>query len=192
MILMKDIIVEGNPILRMEAKDVELPLNEEDEKTLREMLEYVDNSCDEEMIKKFDLRPSVGIAAPQIAISKKLIAIIAPDEHGVEHTFALINPKLISYSDELTYLEGGEGCLSVVRKCDALIHRPKRVTFEAYFYDYETRKVEKKRMRLKGYLAVVFQHEFDHLKGILFVDKANPLDPYKVPENSTPVKFDGE
>ena len=70
------------------------------------------------------MRPAVGLAAPQLGILKKMIAIVAPDEFGNEHEFALINPKLLSYSDELTYLEGGEGCLSVDRPCDALIHRP--------------------------------------------------------------------
>ena len=44
-------------------------------------------------------------------------------------------------------------------------------------------------MKLKGYLAVVFQHEYDHLNGILFVDKINKTDPYFVPDNSTPVVF---
>jgi peptide deformylase len=118
-----------------------------------------------------------------------MIAIVAPDESGNEHEFALINPKLLSYSDELTYLEGGEGCLSVDRACDAYIHRPARVMFEAYFYDLETGKLEKKRMKLKGYLSVVFQHEYDHLNGILFVDRANKTNPKHIPDNSKPIQF---
>ena len=89
-------------------------------------------------------------------------------------------------------MPGGEGCLSVDRSCDAYIHRPARVTFEAYIYNFETRQVEKKRIRLKGYLAVVFQHEYDHLNGILFVDRANNTDPKFIPENSKPIKFVGE
>lgn len=192
MITMKDIIREGNPILKQKSQDVTIPLSQEDENTIIEMMEYVYNSCDPEMNEKYDLRPAVGLAAPQIGILKKMIAIVSPDEKGNEHEFAIINPKLISYSDELTYLPGGEGCLSVDRACDAYIHRPARVTFEAYLYDFETRQVEKKRIKLKGYLAVVFQHEYDHLNGILFVDRANNLDPKFIPENSKPIKFIGE
>ena len=156
------------------------------------MVNPVGNSCDPELNEKYDLRPAVGLAAPQLGILKKMIAIVAPDENGVEHEFALINPKLISYSDEMTYLEGGEGCLSVDRVCKALIHRPARVTFESYFYDLDTGNVEKKRMKLKGYLAVVFQHEYDHLNGVLFVDRANNENPFYVPENSKPIKFKDE
>lgn len=189
MITMKDVIREGNPLLKQKASEVTIPLSKEDEQLITDMLEYVYNSIDEEMAEKYDLRPAVGLAAPQLGILKKMIAIVAPDEAGNEHEFAIINPKLLSYSDELTYLEGGEGCLSVDRKCDALIHRPKRVMFEGYFYDIETKKLEKKTLRLKGYLAVVFQHEYDHLNGILFVDRANKDNPYMIPENSSPIKF---
>ncbi|MBQ4570281.1 MAG: peptide deformylase [Bacilli bacterium] len=192
MITMKDVIREGNPLLKEKSVDVKIPLSKEDEQLMIDMMEYVYNSCDPELNEKYDLRPAVGLAAPQLGILKKMIAIVAPDENGEEHEFALINPKLISYSDELTYLEGGEGCLSVDRACNSLIHRPARVTFEAYFYDLDTGKLEKKRMRLKGYLAVVFQHEYDHLNGILFVDRENKENPYYIPENSKPIKFNEE
>ena len=143
----------------------------------------------QDMLDTMYSQNGVGLAAPQLGILKKMIAIVAPDEFGNEHEFALINPKLLSYSDELTYLEGGEGCLSVDRPCDALIHRPARVTFESYFYDLETGKLEKKKVKLKGYLAVVYQHEYDHLNGVLFVDRANKVDPKFVPENSKPIIF---
>ena len=189
MITMKDVIREGNPLLKQKSADVKIPLSKEDEELIISMMEYVYNSCDPEMNEKYDLRPAVGLAAPQLGILKKMIAIGAPDESGNEHEFALINPKLLSYSDELTYLEGGEGCLSVDRACDAYIHRPARVMFEAYFYDLETGKLEKKRMKLKGYLSVVFQHEYDHLNGILFVDRANKTNPKHIPDNSKPIQF---
>ena len=188
MITMKDVIREGNPLLKQKSADVKIPLSKEDEELIISMMEYVYNSCDPEMNEKYDLRPAVGLAAPQLGILKKMIAIVAPDESGNEHEFALINPKLLSYSDELTYLEGGEGCLSVDRSCDAYIHRPARVMFEAYFYDLETGKLEKKRMKLKGYLSVVFQHDYDHLNGILF-DRANKTNPKHIPDNSKPIQF---
>lgn len=189
MITMKDVIREGNPLLHEKAVDVVFPISDEDYDLALDMMEYVYNSIDEELQKQYDLKPAVGLACPQLGILKKIIAISAPDEEGVEHDFLLINPKIISYSDELTYLEGGEGCLSVDRYCPGLVHRSKRVTFESYFVDCETGKIEKKQMRLKGYLAVVFQHEYDHLQGILYVDRINKENPMFVPSNSSPVKF---
>ena len=102
----------------------------------------------------------------------------------------MVNPKLVSYSDELTYLEGGEGCLSVTRETKGYIHRSKRVTVDTYLY-YEG-KLKKVTLRLKGYLAIIFQHEFDHLNGVLFVDHINKENPFYVPSNSSPVVFKGE
>lgn len=192
MLTMKDVLREGNSLLKVKCSDVEIPLKQDDEKILREMYEYVYNSVDEKLQELYDLRPAVGIAAPQIGITKKMIAIIAPDESGNEHTMILVNPKLKSYSEELTYLPGGEGCLSVDRKLDGLVHRPARVVFDAYWYDYNTRELKLKTTRLRGYLAVVFQHEYDHLQGILFVDRINPKDPYNVPSTSHPIQFKGE
>ena len=187
MILMKDIIKEGNPILKQKSVDVELPISTEDAETLNSMIEYIFNSIDPEVSEKYGLRPAVGIAAPQIGILKKMIVINAFDEDGNEHFYAIVNPKLMSYSDELTYLQGGEGCLSVEREAPGLIHRHKRVTVKGYFL--ENGKLVNKTIKLKGYLAIVFQHEYDHLFGTLFVDRINPITPFEVPNNSTPVVF---
>ena len=96
MITMKDVIREGNPLLKQKSADVKIPLSKEDEELIISMMEYVYNSCDPEMNEKYDLRPAVGLAAPQLGILKKMIAIVAPDESGNEHEFALINPKLLS------------------------------------------------------------------------------------------------
>lgn len=190
MILMKDIVREGSKVLREKASDVSLPLSKEDEKALIEMREYLYNSCDEEMAKKYKLRAGVGLAAPQIGISKKMLAIVSPDESGNMHELILVNPKIISYSDELTYLTGGEGCLSVDRNVEGYVHRPKKVTVKTYMY--EDGKLTLKTLKLKGYLAVVFGHEYDHLNGILFVDHINKENPFFIPENSHPVVFKGE
>ena len=54
---------------------------------------------------------------------------------------------------------------------------------------FEKNEFVLKTISFSGYLAVVFQHEYDHLNGILFVDKINKTDPYFVPDNSTPVVF---
>ena len=192
MILMKDIIREGNPLLREKSVNVELPLSKEDEDILISMIEYIDNSIDEEIATKYDLRAAVGIAAPQIGILKKMFVIYLTDEQGVEHFYPLVNPKIISYSDEQIYLPGGEGCLSVDREVTGLIHRARRITADAFLYDPETRELKHVILKLKNYPALVFQHEYDHLFGVLFPDHVNKTNPLFVPENSKPVVFPKE
>ena len=189
MILMKDIIREGNPLLREKSVDVKLPLSNEDEEILISMIEYIDNSIDEEIAEKYGLRAAVGIAAPQIGILKKMIVIYLTDEQGMEHFYPLVNPKIISYSDEQIYLPGGEGCLSVDREVVGLIHRARRVTVDTHIYDVETRELKHVILKLKNYPALVFQHEYDHLVGVLFPDRIDLNRPLYVPENSKPVVF---
>ena len=190
MILMKDITREGNPVLRQKCIDVNIPLSNEDEKTLNDMIEYFINSQDDELAKKYGLRPGVGLAAPQIGVNKKMLVILSYDEEGHPHFYPMVNPKLISYSEEKTYLDCGEGCLSVDREVNGYVHRAKRVTVETYLYSEGELKYV--RLRLKNYIAVVFQHEYDHLNGILFVDRINKNNPFEVVPNSTPVKFSSD
>ena len=190
MITMKEIIVEGNELLRAKSEPVKLPMSEEDKKTMEEMTDYIFNSIDDEIAKKYDLRPAVGLAAPQIGINKKMLVIYTFDEKGNEHFYPMVNPKLVSYSDEQTYLDCGEGCLSVTRETQGYVHRSKRVTVETYLY--LEGKLVKVTLRLKGYIAIVFQHEYDHLLGTLFVDRINKENPFFVPENSKPIVFGNE
>ncbi len=193
MILMKDIIREGNPVLRQKCVEVEIKdnkLSSVDDKIINDMIEYIVNSQDDELCEKYGLRPGVGLAAPQIGVSKKMLVILSYDEKGNVHFYPMINPKLISYSEEKTYLDCGEGCLSVDREVHGLVHRAKRVTVETYLYNQG--ELKKVRLRLNGYLAVIFQHEYDHLNGKLFVDHINPENPFFVPENSKPIVFNDE
>ena len=187
MITMKDIVREGHSALREKSVDVELPLSLENKQHIEDMIDYIFNSIDPEISKKYNLRPAVGLAAPQIGLNLKMLVIFCYDESGKEHFYPMINPKVISYSEELTYLDTGEGCLSVDRETHGYVHRHKRISVETYLYDEG--ELIKVNLRLKGYVAVVFQHEFDHLNGKLFVDHINTIDPYHIPENSTPIKF---
>ena len=189
MLLYKDIVRDGEEVLKAKASDVQIPLSSEDEQIIREMNEYLINGYDEEFLKTHDLRPGVGIAAPQIGVSKKMFCILTFDEQGDYHNYCFINPKIISHSEELTYLETGEGCLSVNEAYRGLIHRPKRIKVKTCLYDYETREVFEVVLQLKGYLAIVFQHEYDHLFGKLFYEHINKENPFFVPKNSKPVVF---
>ena len=82
--------------------------------------------------------------------------------------------------------------LSVDREVKGLIHRPRKITVEFDNFDFETGEVKHVRMRLKDYIAVVFQHENDHLSGKLFFDHINKENPFYVPANSKPIHFDFE
>lgn len=166
MLTMKDIVREGNPILRQIAKEVELPASEEDKNTLRKMLQFVINSQDEEIAKKYQLRPGIGLAAPQIGVSKRMIAIHVVDENDNLFSGGFFNPKIISHSVEETCLENGEGCLSVDRDIPGQVPRYARITVKA-----TTLEGEEVTLRLKGILSIVFQHEIDHLNGIMFYDR---------------------
>jgi peptide deformylase len=190
MLLMKDIIRDDDPVLRLVAKEVDLPLSKEDEDALINIADYLGNSQDQEIATKYGLRPGVGLAAPQINISKQMLGILAYDEEGKDHQYLMVNPKLISYSDEMTYLPGGEGCLSVDRVVEGYVPRYKKVTVDTYLFDYDTKELKKAKLRLKNYIAIVFQHEYDHLKGIMFYDRINQTNPFAEIPNSTPIKFE--
>ena len=96
MLTMKDVIREGDPILRNVAEEVVIPASEEDTNTLKEMIEFVINSQDPEMAEKYGLRPGIGLAAPQIGISKKMIAVHVTDTDGTLYSHALFNPKSLA------------------------------------------------------------------------------------------------
>ena len=189
----KDILKDESKeheLLREKSVEVTLPLSSEDKEYLRSMNEYLRLGYDEEYTKHHDIRPGVGIAAPQIGVLKKMFVIMAYDENGDFHNYLIINPKIISHSEEKTYLESGEGCLSVETSYRGYIHRYKRIKATCLLYNIENDTVESTTLSLKNYLAVVFQHEYDHLFGVLFFDHIDKFNPFYIPENSTPVKFE--
>lgn len=101
---------------------------------------------------------------------------------GKHTATSFFNPKIISHSVEKAYLVSGEGCLSVDEDIPGYVPRYARITVEAY--DEEGKKL---RLRLKEYAAIVFQHEIDHLNGILFYDHIDKENPFKPIDNAIPV-----
>lgn len=185
MLLNKDIIMDGHPTLRLKAKEVELPLSEENLNILRSMMEYIENSQDDELVEKYGLRPSVGLAAPQINKSLKMFCMKTLDENFEQtYRFAVVNPRIISYSESLTYLPGGEGCLSVDEDTTGLVKRYKKIKARVNLIDLKTGEAKETILKLKGYPGIVFQHEYDHLLGILFIDKMD-----ETLDGIEPVKF---
>ncbi|MGP4073666.1 peptide deformylase [Piscibacillus sp. B03] len=183
MITMDQIVREGDPVLREKAIELDLPASKEDHNTLEKMLQFIKNSQDDELAKKYNLRPGVGLAAPQIGISKRMLAVHFTDFNDKEYSMGLFNPKIMSHSVEKTYLQGGEGCLSVDRDVPGIVPRYARITVKGVNLEGEEVK-----LRLKGYAAIVFQHEIDHLDGIMFYDHINPDNPLQPPENSKPAE----
>ncbi len=188
MLTMKDIIREGHPTLTKQASDVELPMTDTDKDILFSMMEFLKNSQDEAIAQKYELRPGVGLAAPQINVPKKMIAVLAPDEDNNLFSYMLINPKIISHSVEQTFLMPGEGCLSVDREVPGFVFRPRRITVKG-FQLKENGDVVPVKLRLKDYISIVFQHEIDHLHGILFTDRINKENPFHIPDGVKPIEF---
>ena len=178
MLKTKDILDEKDKRLHTVSKEVEFPLTKEDRKLIDTMIEYLHNSQIEELSEKYELRPGMGLSAIQLGVNKRYFVVVDEVEEGVFDTYVLVNPKMISNSMEQIYVESGEGCLSVNRPVPGIVPRYARVTFEAY--DMEGRKIH---VRAREELAICFQHELDHLNGILFTDKIDPKNPFKGKEN---------
>ena len=173
MLKMEDILDEKDKRLRLISEEVTFPMLNEDLKNIDLMEEYLVNSQIEELSEKYDLRPGMGMAAIQIGVAKRYIVIVNETEDGFD-SYIVVNPKIISHSEEIIYVETGEGCLSVNRECEGIVPRYARVTVEGY--DIDGNKI---KIRAREELAIAFQHEIDHLNGILFVDKIDKENPYK-------------
>lgn len=173
MFLMEDIIREGNEVLREKALDVSFPLTEEDRKLAHDMLEYLINSQNPEIAERYGLRGGIGLAANQVNSLKRMFALHLEDEHGDLVSFVAINPKIVSHSVEMTYLTSGEGCLSVDRNVPGYVPRYARITVKFFDVDGKEQKI-----RLTGLPAIAFQHELDHLNGIMFYDRINKDNPF--------------
>ena len=181
---MNDIIREGNPTLRAVAKDVTFPLTEQEVILGEKMLQFLRNSQDPVMAEKMGLRGGVGLAAPQLDLSKRIIAVLVPnlpDKEGnpPKESYALqtvmYNAKVVAHSVQDAALAEGEGCLSVDREVPGYVVRHARVTVE--YFDKEG---EKHRIKLKGYNSIVVQHEIDHTNGIMFYDRINEKEPFAI------------
>ena len=147
------VIKYGNPILRMKADRIE-----KIDDSIRELVD--------DMILTMQWEAGIGLAAPQVAQS---IALLVVDhsliyEDGVPTAY--INPEILASEGE-TVME--EGCLSIPDIREE-VKRPEIITIR-----YQNVEGDIKEERLDGLLARVLQHEIDHLKGVLFVDKISPL-----------------
>ena len=168
-----NILDEKDKRLRKISTDITKPLTDEEKDLVKRMLLELRYSQIEEYEKKYNLRPGMGLAFPQLGINKRLIVIVHEYDEGKFNDYVMINPVIISHSEEMIAAEAGEGCLSVNRETEGFVKRYARVTMEAYDLDGN-----KKTIRAREELSIAFQHEIDHLDGILFYDRINKDKPF--------------
>jgi peptide deformylase len=180
MLKLRPIIKDPDERLRKKSVDVTFPLSAKDEEIIQYLYDYLIFSNVKENQEKYNITAGVGLAAPQIGINKNMFAlyITREDEEGkiVSTTaYAFINPRIIAETARRAYLLGGEGCLSIEAQYQGYVPRSAIVQIEGY--DYLTK--QQVAIKLRGYEAIVFQHEFDHLNGVLFYDRINKTEPFK-------------
>ncbi len=144
----------GSEALRRPADPVE-DVDDEVRALVRDMFETM-----------YDAR-GIGLAAPQVGVSRRVIVLDVEEEPGASNRLTLVNPRLVdrtSRKDKQT-----EGCLSIPG-VEGVVERPVSVVVDGE--DVEGRSV---RVEADGLFARALQHEIDHLDGVLFVDRLSPL-----------------
>lgn len=168
------ILDEADKRLHKVSIPVEFPLSKYDKQNIQDMITYLKMSQIAKYAEKYNLRAGMGLAAIQIGIPKRIFVIVEELEDETFKDYIIINPKIISHSEEQIYVGEGEGCLSVNREVEGIVPRFARITVEAQDTDGN-----KFRIRVREDIAIAFQHEIDHLNGILFIDHIDPRNPFK-------------
>ena len=162
------ILDEKDKRLRSVSEDVVFPLSNKEKELINDMVKHLTYSQIEKYSEKYNLRPGMGLAFPQVGINKRVIVIVDEYDEGKFENYVVVNPTIVSNSSEMIAAEAGEGCLSVNREVDGHVLRYARVTVDGY--DIDGNKI---RVRAREDLSIAFQHEIDHLNGILFFDRIN-------------------
>ena len=148
-----DIIKLPDPVLRKTA--IAVP----------EVTDGIRNLLDDMALTMYDA-PGIGLAAPQINISERIIVMDCSKDETPE-LYKMINPEIIESSEDKSILE--EGCLSIPDQT-AEVTRPASVTVR-----YTDIEGDIKTLTAEGLLAACVQHEIDHLNGVLFIDHISRL-----------------
>lgn len=142
------------------------------EKILRQKAETI-STIDEEVVTLADHMaetmynaPGIGLAATQVGVAKRLLVADVSPHSADSDLVVLINPEIVASEGEVVI---EEGCLSVP-DCQAEVKRYERVTVRGLNLNGEEVEID-----AEGLLAVVLQHEIDHLNGILFIDRISKL-----------------
>ena len=151
-----EIVKYPDPILRVESREVKLPLSAEDKKLLDDMFKYVKEHND----------TAVGLSAVQVGEPKRMCAIRFKKD-GKTVAYKLVNPKVMSHSSKLMF--NSEGCLSVDEQHDEKIGRWSSI--KVWAYDAITGYTL--CITATGMEAIILQHELDHMDGKLYIDHIN-------------------
>lgn len=159
---LRTIIQPDNPVLRKKAVRV----SSYDKKF---------QTLVDDMIETLEAAPGVGLAAPQVAVSQRLIIVRLPNDEDSQKEFGedagklyvVANPEIIKASK--TMVEGVEGCLSIPGYV-GLVDRHEKITVTGF-----DRHGKPLRVKAEGWMARVFQHEIDHLDGRLYIDIAREI-----------------
>ncbi|MBR2840507.1 MAG: peptide deformylase [Bacilli bacterium] len=168
-----NILDDRHKILRKISKEVNTPLSDEDKITIENIIKHLKYSQIEKKAEKYNLRPGMGLAFPQLGMLKRIIVIVHEYEEGKFKNYVVVNPKIISHSEEIIALETGEGCLSVNREVEG--HVPRYARVKVVGLDEDGNEIS---IRAREDLSIALQHEIDHLNGILFYDKINKKKPF--------------
>jgi peptide deformylase len=140
------------------------------------MVDYIEASYYDEA-DKYDIRVGVAVAANQVGLDKSVIYIHANDINDNEFKYLLANPKIVSHSQGKSYLPDGEGCLSVDDEHKGIIPRYSKIVVKGIDLLNNNKEV---KIEADGMLAIIMQHEIDHLYGTLFYDYINKEDPFYI------------
>ncbi len=121
------------------------------------------------------MRAGVGLAAIQIGLLKRMFCVYLDQGDGDVFQVQLVNPKIIETSLKKCALSGGEGCLSVDKDRHGLVHRYYKVKITGF----DALSNQDVVITARGYLAVILQHEYDHLDGIFYYDRIDKKNPDK-------------
>jgi peptide deformylase len=162
-----EIVTTPDPVLRKKARKV-TDFGPDLQKLIDDMVETMHEA------------PGVGLAAPQVNVSQRVIVVEYgddEDEEAPKKLYTLVNPEIIRYSTETVL--GNEGCLSVLGY-QGEVDRSVEVTVKAL-----NRRGKPVKIKAKAWMARIFQHEIDHLEGVLFVDRATKV--WKVEQSPSQV-----
>ena len=150
----REILFLGDPVLREKAEAV-TSFDDDLQALLRDMFETMYHA------------EGIGLAAPQIGVSSRVVVVDLRREKEDDRPMALVNPRLVWASEETA--KQPEGCLSIPT-LEEVVERPARVRVEAEDPEGEPVVIEASEL-----LARALQHEIDHLDGILFLDRVSAL-----------------
>jgi len=163
MAYLREIITEGHPTLRKVAKKV----------ALAELADPIFQQMLDDMFETMYAAPGIGLAAPQINISKRIFTLDLQDDDEAHGAMVLINPKFTVTEGEI---EATEGCLSVPGMVGEMTR------FERVVCTGVDRYGKKVELDAEGLFARCLQHEMDHLDGVLYIDKAQNIRPAETDE----------